>query len=281
MALSVGNPRIAPTAHFTAQAWVRAGFENAALFDTLEGRLLYGSASRFLGLLSFGSPLLQHYLDYLHVRHAAFESRLRALAPDAIVEIGAGLSPRGLSFCRRNPNLVYLEADLPAMVREKERALASVMRPSNYHLTTVDLLDGPLEEQLPRVVERGMRVVVVTEGVVDYLDMGEKRRAFSAIASFLRSHGGGTYLFEAHARELFVEDVRFARVFTALLGTLVGRNFEGRIFETVDDARRAVVESGFDTAAVLDIEALNDTSKRPPLRHCRYRLLEAVIREAT
>jgi hypothetical protein len=51
-----GNRRVAPTAHFTAQAWVAAGFPNAELFDTLEGRLLFGSTQRLIRRLGRIAP---------------------------------------------------------------------------------------------------------------------------------------------------------------------------------------------------------------------------------
>jgi O-methyltransferase involved in polyketide biosynthesis len=274
---SVGNPRIAPTAHFTGQAWVAAGFPSAELFDTFEGRLLYGGATRLLSVLSLRNPILAHHVDYLHIRHAAYETRLRELAPNVIVEIGAGLSPRGLVFARRDPRLSYIEADLPGMVRAKERALTGVMRPSNYHLGTVDLLGRPLLEQLPVEIPKGARVVVVTEGVTDYLDMDEKRRAFENVVGLLRACGGGRHLFEVHARELFGDRQRTARAFTRMLAMLVGGSFEGRLFTTVAEAERTIRGFGFDAVDVLDLEALNDTPKRPPMEQCRYRILEGRV----
>ncbi len=272
-----GNPRIAPTAHFTAQAWVQAGYDQAQYFDTLEGRIMYNTVKRLTPLAYGLGPSARYHLDYLWVRHAAYEARLRELKPDVIVEIGAGLSPRGLSFTQKNPNLVYIEGDLPHMVEAKRKALRNVTLPSNYHLGTVDLLGSGFLKSLPPVLKRGQKIVVITEGVTDYLNMDEKCHAWTNIASMLRTFGGGTYLLEIHARNLFSSYRMSARFFTAFLGTIVGANFEERLFDRIEDARKVILDSGFDSVETLDLAGLNTSGKNPPLNYCPYRLLEAQV----
>lgn len=277
MAEPRGNPRIAPTAHFTAQAWVQAGFEHAGYFDTFQGRVMFNAVKRLTPMAGALGPHVQHHLDYLWIRHAAYEERLRQLQPDVVVEIGAGLSPRGLSFTRRNPGLIYIEGDLPHMVAAKRRALAGVELPPNYHLGTVDLLGSRFLDTLPPVFRAGQKIAAITEGVTDYLSMDEKRKAMGNIASLFRAHGGGRYLFEVHARELYGAYRQMARFFTSALGLLVGARFDDRLFETIDEARRFAVSCGFDAAEVLELASLNTTGRHPPLQYCPYRLLEARI----
>ncbi len=272
-----GNPRIAPTAYFTAQAWVAAGFENAELFSTPQGRLMYGAAERIVPLLRRARPEMRHQIDYLWVRHSVYETRLEELKPGTVVEIGAGLSPRGLTFARRNPDLLYIEGDLPHMVEAKRRALSGTRLPPNYLLAPVDLLEPGFAAMLPAKPVPGRPLAVITEGVTDYLDFGQKRLAFENIARLIGKHGSGRYLFEVHARELFGNVSGVARFLTGALGLVVGTRFDDRLFESVRAAQEFVRNCGFDSAGVMDLAHLNRSPVKPPLGHCPYRLIEAGI----
>jgi hypothetical protein len=154
-----GNRRVAPTAYFTAQAWIAAGFPNAELFDTPEGRLLFGSARRLIGHLGRIAPSLPWHLEFLYLRHRAFEARLRELEPTFVLEVGAGLSSRGLTLARQWPDTIYVEVDLEGVVLEKNRRLTTTPLPENYSLAACDLLDPMFVRTLPSTPNRGDRAV--------------------------------------------------------------------------------------------------------------------------
>ena len=273
-----GNPRIAPTAHFTAQAWVREKFPNAAYFDTRTGRTLFDGASLVLSAVGRFSPApIRYHREYLFIRHHAFEARLRELEPDLVLEVGAGLSPRGLTFSRANPKLTYIEVDLPGMVAAKTSCLAGVDLPGNYHLASVDLLGDDFIASLPVRPTRGQRIVIITEGVTDYLDMNEKQIAWANLAKLLREYGGGSYLFEIHPKELYTSHRSGALVLTSMLGLLTGQSFGDRIFDRIDDALDMVRSSGFDEAEIHDLERLNTSRHRPPMHACPFALVEARV----
>ncbi len=280
MSGATGNPRIAPTAYFTAQAWVHEHFAYAHLFDNWRGRLMFDPARTAVQLLGFLGVPVRYNLEHLYVRHHAYERRLRQLKPSCIVEIGAGLSPRGYAFAACDPGLRYIEGDLPHMVAAKRRALKRVALPPNYFLGAVDLLGKEFEASLPARPLPGDRIAVVSEGVIDYLNIAEKKTAFAKIAGFLRRAGGGRCLFEVHPQELHHRFAATRRVWVSLLGALVGRSFHDRLFETLDDACRFARAAGFDDARVLDLDALNDSAHRISLEECPYRLVEAVVKPA-
>jgi len=272
-----GNPGIAPTAHYTAQAWVRDGFPNADLFDTWTGRALYGLSELATTVARPLLPdVLRHAQEYLFIRHHVYEERLRQLAPDFVLEIGAGLSPRGLTVARARPEMVYVEADLPHMVEEKRRRLQRTTLPPNYHLITIDLLGKGLA--LPVTPAAGQRVLAITEGVTDYLSMEEKTVAWNNLSSFLRACGGGHYLCEIHPVSQHADFPWTAQFAMRAIGTLVGGlSFDGRLFERPEDALAALRRCGFDAARVLDADRLNRSRHRPPMQHCHWLLVEASV----
>ncbi len=274
-----GNPHIAPTGHFTAQVWVREGFPNARLFDTSTGRLLFRAADTLLKVFGPVLPLLVRYHEeFLAIRHYAFEARLKELQPDFVLEIGAGLSPRGITFAEAFPKLTYVEGDLSGMVEAKRSRIAGRRLPSNYHLHVNDLFSPRFLESLPARPAPGQRVVVITEGVCDYFSIPEKKLAWTNIARFLKSAGGGTYLFELHPMERFARYQITAKLFMALLGRVVGGvDFSKRVFRRPQEAFDLLHECGFSNARALDLEPLNASPYRPPLEDCPWILCEAEV----
>ena len=272
-----GNQRIAVPAYFTSRAWVEADFGYAHLFDTRRGRLLYKALEPLFHLFGFLGPAVRLHNEYLFVRHYAFEERLRQLLPSCIVEIGAGLSPRGIAFAATDPDLLYIEVDLPGMVATKRRTLGGFQTPPNYFLGTADLLAKDFIESLHAAPRPGDRVVVVTEGVTDYFNMSEKRTAFRNICSLLRAQGGGHYLLEIYGRENFPNLPLVTRTFVRALGHVVGRSFDEQLFELVDDACRFLIDCGFDAATELDLAELNTSIYQPPVEDCTFRIVEAVV----
>jgi O-methyltransferase involved in polyketide biosynthesis len=271
------NQRIGIPAYFTSHAWVEARFDYADRFDTRQGRLMFKALKPLFHLLGFLGPAVRFHNEYLFVRHYAFEERLRQLLPSCIVEIGAGLSPRGIAFAVADVDLRYIEVDLPDMAAAKRRALGNFETPPNYFLGSADILAQGFIESLPEMPRPGDHVVVVTEGVTDYFKMGEKRRAFRNICSLLRAQGGGHYLLDVYAREHFPNLPILTQTFVSTLGHLVGRSFDDQLFERVDDALQFLTDCGFDAATQLDLAELNTSAYQPPVEECTFRIVEAVV----
>lgn len=116
--------RIGPTAHYTGYVWARNGLSHPEL-STTEGRVLFESLQPvMLASRGLGSATLE---AYLLARHRAIDARLEqaidAGAVTQVIEVAAGLSPRGWRFVNRYEHLVYVEADLPDMAARKRAAL--------------------------------------------------------------------------------------------------------------------------------------------------------------
>src|SRR5690348_6965545 len=139
---------ISPTAHYTGYVWARNGLSHPGL-ETREGRILYETLRpTMLASRALGGPSLE---AYLLARHRALDELLeRAISEHGVsqvVEVAAGLSPRGWRFSQRHgERLTYLEADLPAMAERKRRALERIGSLSEHHrVAALDALrdDGP------------------------------------------------------------------------------------------------------------------------------------------
>lgn len=273
-----GNTRVGPTALYTAQAWRAGGFANAELFDHPLGRAMYTAST--VGQLLF-RPMLPPYLKdfhtYLSLRHHAFEARMERLAPDLIIEIAAGLSPRGLTYARRWPEVDYLELDLPNMVAVKRARLKKVRLPGNYQLASTDILADDFIGQLPVQPTVRQRVVVITEGLTDYLSMDEKQQAWRNVVDLLsQAAPGSRYLFESWPSERVLPDTATGLAGLKGLSLLVGRSMGENLFPDARAVTDALLTAGFSNVVRQDLhslaEGLGVSAKR-----CPFYLFECAV----
>lgn len=235
---------ISPTAHYTGEVWRRNGLGHEAL-GTREGRILF-QATR--PLLAVGSLLGGDRLEgFLLARHRLIDSLLEAEIEAGrvgqVIEVAAGMSPRGLRISKRHPDVVYIEGDLAAMAARKRRALARAG--ASHRVADLNALsdDGP--QSLAAIAaeldpDRGL--AVITEGLLNYFPRVEVEGIWRRIAGALGGFSDGIYLSDVHLRSDI--DGGVATVFGALLGVFV----RGRVhfpFEDPDDAQTALTNAGF------------------------------------
>lgn len=243
---------ISPTAHYTGHVWSRNGLSHP-LLDTREGRVLFEALQPVMRTsVLLGGPSLE---SYLLARHRAIDARLQqAIQHEGItqvVEIAAGLSPRGWRFhCRYGERLTYVEADLPAMAARKRRALERIGSLSAQH--RVHDLDARRDRgpaSLPALaagLDPSRGLAVITEGLLGYLPGDGVRSLWGRIARTLHPFAAGVYLSDLHlggTRSIAV------RGFMIVLSAFV----RGRVYLHFGDAAEAVAalrEAGFASAVV-------------------------------
>ena len=256
--------RVSPTAHYTARVWAKHGLAPPA-FDTPLGRVLE-RALRPLDRInrSRGHRTLEQMLV---TRHRLLDQQLEAAIDEGdigqVIEIGAGLSARGLRMRKRHRSIVYVETDLPAIIEYKRTLLEH--RDPDHRLEAIDITQsgGPGSlEALGRSLDPRRGTAFVTEGLVPYLDPASVASAWRSIATSARSFPVGVYLTDLNLRC----DVRRdpgAAVFRALLSAFV----RGRVrlhFDRPRDVTEALRHAGFDQAWV--IAPPEDQGRRPLVR---------------
>jgi O-methyltransferase involved in polyketide biosynthesis len=189
--------KIAPTAHYTAYVWHVLGLPHAELFATELGRRLF-RAYRVLELPQTLRGRPSKLLRTLRNRHALIDGELEQLAPDLVVELGAGLSRRGLTFAA-DRGVRYLEVDLPEMVAYKaqlleQRGSAALRQAAAPRLRglAADIMADDFAQLLARELAGAERPVVVAEGVVGYFGPALRLKLLRAVAHAL--HGRGAML---------------------------------------------------------------------------------------
>jgi O-methyltransferase involved in polyketide biosynthesis len=260
------DERIAPTAYYTAYVWYRLGLPHAELFATPEGRRLFWGFRLAGEWIAAASPHVASMVQYLERRHRLIDRALVDLRPDRVVEIGAGLSRRGVTLARRGVDCV--EVDLPHMIREKsrrieagaEKALRDALR-ERLRLVPMDVLSGAFEPFLVSALAGAKRPVVVAEGLLGYFPMSERAALSGVVAAALRAAGGGAFLCDLRTGERG----RAARTQSSLLHLGIRAATRGRGARE-DFASDAAVARFFE-AAGFDETCVEDASSLPGLGH--------------
>jgi O-methyltransferase involved in polyketide biosynthesis len=247
-----GSGAVSPTAHYTGEAWVRNGLSHPEL-ATWQGRAFHRAlALPIAASRTLGGPTLE---GLLLARHRIIDSILDGLiggGASQVVEVACGMSPRGWRFSERyGERLTYVEADLPAMARRKRDALARMGSLSERHrVAELDVLHegGPGSlEALVEELDPANPLVIVTEGLLTYLDDETVDGLWARLAQVLARFPKGVYL----------TDLRFARpdrgiaerAFDVILAAFV----RGKVHAYRGDEATAVAElrgAGFTEARV-------------------------------
>jgi O-methyltransferase involved in polyketide biosynthesis len=243
---------ISPTAHYTGWVWFRNGLSHP-LLATREGHVLYEALAPALRAGSLlGGPSLE---SYLLARHEAIDQLLeRAIEHGGVtqvVEIAAGMSPRGWRFTHRyGDRLTYVEADLPAMAARKRRALGRIGSLSAHHrVHDLDALRSRGPASLSAIaadLDGGGGLAIITEGLLGYLPGDEVQALWRRTARTLEPFAAGVYISDLHLGSAQGVAVRAFRI---LLSAFV----RGRVylhFRDAEDAQAGLIEAGFAHAAV-------------------------------
>jgi O-methyltransferase involved in polyketide biosynthesis len=271
---------ISPTAHYTGHIWYAHGLSHRA-FATPTGRLMY-LALRGPNALAHraGMPSLD---GMLLARHRLIDLRL-ARAIDAgeiqqVIEIAAGLSPRGWRFAARyGDRITYIEADLPAMVAHKRRILAALGGETAHHRTAeIDALADLGPTSLAAVcgsLDPHRGTAIITEGLVNYFEREVVTAMWGRFAASL-----GRF-----PRSLYLSDIMLRNDNSGPISTgfawLLSAFVRGRVhmhFDSAEQASRALTSAGFTSRLLTPRDFAFEISDFESAGASRVRVIEAAL----
>jgi O-methyltransferase involved in polyketide biosynthesis len=264
-----GSESISPTAHYTGYVWARNGLSHPAL-RTTEGRVLYESLRP---LTVAGSAILGVSLEgYLLARHRAIDAALtRAIEAGAVshvIEVAAGLSPRGWRFTNTyGERITYVETDLPGMAARKREALDQIGSLGERHrVVELDALaeEGPTSlREVAGTLDPDVGLAIITEGLLNYLRHDHVLGIWERFASTLKSFPHGLYLSDLHLSDV---QPAYAQAFrTALSGFVRGR--VTLHFGSERQVREQLLQCGFDAVELRRASDLQGAGRGGELVH--------------
>jgi O-methyltransferase involved in polyketide biosynthesis len=252
---------ISPTAHYTGYVWARNGLSTPEL-TTTEGRILFYSLHPLMVVSGrLGRPSLE---AYLLARHLAIDALLEcAIEHDQItqvLEVAAGLSPRGWRFAQRyGDRVTYIETDLPAMAARKREALKRAGSLNNNHrVRDLDALQENGLAELEAELNPQGGLAIITEGLLGYLSPGGMSSLWRRFAATLARFSAGRYISDLHIGSAQTLEVRGFRI---VLSAFV----RGRVYLHFSDptqAETALLEAGFGSATVRPANAITGEWRR-------------------
>lgn len=191
---------ISPTAYATGAMWHRYGLSHPGLV-TFKGRMLDRAFGGLAGGVKLATGL--SFDDLMRARHLGIDSQLDAAIASGqvtqVVELAAGLSPRGWRYCQRyGQRIRYIETDLPHMLVEKQRLLnAAGLQTPQHQLQVLNVLKAEGEGSLAALaaqLDPDQGVAIITEGLMNYLNPTQARQLWRNIAATLANFSAGQYL---------------------------------------------------------------------------------------
>lgn len=256
--------RIGPTAHYTGYVWRRLQLPYAHHLATTQGAVLYWgffALGEWTTRVVPGVPSMRGYLAY---RHLLIDALLEDLAPDRVIELGAGLTPRTLQWAI-DREVACVEVDLPAMIDTKRRAIArlpeALRRRAAARLTlhAADVLTPDFGATLRALVAGAKRPAIVAEGLVSYFDAEARARLVRVVADALVD--GGDFVVDMHTADAQAQMGRATKVLRGAIKALTRRRHALDPLRDRTALHGALADAGFDGSRILDAR---DWARRVP-----------------
>ncbi|ASP40727.1 polyketide biosynthesis methyltransferase [Bacterioplanes sanyensis] len=247
--------RISISAHYTGMVWLRHGL-SAPAFATTMGRLSYATLAPINWLLT---RLAGANIDiFLLQRHKVLDAQLRELIEHhgvtQVVELAAGLSPRGYRLYRQYPQLTYIESDLPAMAQRKSKLLERLTSNAKHSMRPCNILEqqGPDSiEALLEQLDKQQPTVVISEGLVNYFALEQIRPVWARIASALSAFPAGYYVTDLYPDLVEHPSYRYVKLAQKLVGFFTRGQWPLH-YRSNDAIAAGFEQDGFTKVSVID-----------------------------
>ncbi|MEO8701033.1 MAG: class I SAM-dependent methyltransferase [Kofleriaceae bacterium] len=275
---------ISPTAHYTGYAWYAHGLSHEA-FATTTGRIMYhalrgpNAVAHRANLPTLeGMLLARHHLIDLRLGQAIESGEI-----SQIIEVAAGLSPRGWRFrTRYGERITYIEADLPGMLANKRRILAELGGETPRHRTAeVNALadDGPISiAGICETLDPTRGTAIITEGLINYFDTPTVVEMWGRFGKALQRFPKSLYLSDLLLKQ--DNDGMFVAGFQWLVSAFV----RGKVhlhFDSAEQAEDELVQCGL-PGILLDPRDFADAiPDLEPAGASRVRIVEAMAARAS
>ena len=255
MSNSLDTSSISFTALYTGHVWYANGLSTDA-FHTRRGSLFYHALApfEFVGKRLVGGDIKTFLLQRHHLIDHLAEQAIEKDGVTQVLEIACGLSPRGVRFCERFPNLKYVEADLPEMAARKHRLLARehLLGPRHQvvplNIFSRDSVDA-LETVIDHSFDRSKPLLVITEGLVNYFSTDAISPFWQRLSAALSEFTRGIYLTDNYP---LLDDHPFRSTMRMLGGMLgaVSRSQVSFHFGSDEQAAEHFLAQGFTDVTV-------------------------------
>jgi O-methyltransferase involved in polyketide biosynthesis len=163
-----------------------------------------------------------------------------------IFEFAAGFSPRGLELTA-NPNITYVESDLPNVYYQKRRIIKQIVsdgRPNLYPMA-VDATEPLVTQVTATVFDIQKLIAVVNEGLLRYLNLVDKSKVATNVNFLLQRFGGIWVTSDIILKETLAAENDVSKGKTGKINRQTGIDVSGNSFDSIDNAQEFFEKLGF------------------------------------
>jgi len=211
-------------------------------------------------------------------RHKLINKLVTAENNYQILDIAAGLTPRGLEMTR-NKNITYLEVDLPKIIKQKRLIVKEILKrdaaPSrkNLQMKVGDALNLKSLKNAVVSLNNNKSLTIITEGLLRYLNFSEKKIVAENVKVLLKKFGGvwitPDIIFKRNLKPKFIEN-------NTRVAKLTGINLEENKFVSVETAKTFFQDLGFTIEIHRFTEVLMNLISPKRLRMSRKDVKEVI-----
>lgn len=188
-----------------------------------------------------------HLAPQLEARYKLVDKLILEADTLQVVELASGVATHGINLTRSNPNLSYVEVDLPDVVKEKRAVIDEVGIEVPPNLTIVS--GNALSENDIRKAVAGFDttkpLTVVNEGLMRYLTFDEKTVLARTVHKLLSEYGGVWVTPDVSLRQALAREDAVATGHTQGLKHTTGIDIDKNVFEDEQHTKEFFEGLGF------------------------------------
>jgi len=239
--------KISPTAKFVA--YLRTFTDIPFAKEMAEES---GAEKTYQELAGESEESLLRLSPYWEARYRATDRIIMQCGITQILEVAAGLSPRGIAMTE-NPNVVYVVTDLPQILeQEKAIAVAILSRLNserlNLHFETANALHRDNLLRAATVFVSDRPVAIITEGLLPYLNREEKSVLADNIHEVLRRSRGVWIASDVHTKQFRRDTFRLDEMLRqrqSRIAAFTGSDLDSNLFADENELEGFFRKSGF------------------------------------
>jgi len=184
-----------------------------------------------------------------------------------ILEIAAGLSPRGLAMTE-NPDVVYVVTDLPKILEEEKEIASAILvklnsRRPNLHFQPANCFSMDSLSAASAAFNPHKPLAVITEGLFPYLTLDERKTLAGNIHELLEKHPGLWITTDVHTKQSLQKMSQFdanAKKRLTRISTSTESTLESNFFEDENDMKQFFSKAGFKMETYSFIKVFGELS---------------------
>jgi len=239
--------KISPTAKFVA--YLRT-FSNIPFAKEISEES--GAERTYQELAGESKESLIRFSPYWEARYKATDRIIMQRGITQILEVAAGLSPRGLAMTA-DPDVIYAATDLPEIL-EQEKAMAEAIlsrlnssRP-NLHFETANALDLESLLRASSIFTADRPLAIITEGLLPYFNREEEAMLAKNIRDILSRYHGVWITSDVHTKQYREMASRLdgnLRQRQDRISSSTGSNIESNLFMDENEVQEFFHKAGF------------------------------------